>query len=718
MKSSHKSIAEGALFALNIFIVVLLLAGDRLVVPQWVQPVGRMHPLILHFPIVILMFAMVMEFFRFRPEFINERLYQNFTNYLLVLGALLSSITVIMGLFLSREPGYEGGTLQWHKWFGVTVAFMGHAVYLIRNTSKYTVNLAKAAAIITVFCLIVTGHLGGNLTHGEDFVLGPVMDKSKKAVPIDQALIYGDVIKPIFEVKCQSCHNADKMKGGLMLTDSAAIIKGGKTGKLFKGGNPAMSLLLQRIHLPETAKKHMPPTGKPQLTDDEKTLLYLWVKNNVKFKKKVIDLPAADSLRVLAATVLAPAESVEETYDFSAADDQDIKKLNNNYRVVYPLASESPALAVNIYNKSTYNIKVLEELTSIKKQVVSLDLNKIPVKDADLKTIAKFENLRTLNLNFSDVTGKGLKELASLKSLKSLSLAGVKLNPADVKQLTAIKSLTELAVWDTGLKDADLEALQKTNKTLKFLTGFKDDGKAIKLTNPQLKNTAVVFKQRYQLQLANPVKGVDIRYTTDGSVPDSVNATLYKPGVDLTQSTLIKARAFKPGWIGSDTVEFKVYKCTYTPDSVAFIKQPDGRYKADGPKTIIDKEMGGEDNGNNKWLASQHDLGMLMWFRTPVTIHSLGLNSMRKINARIFLPAQVEVWGGPDEEHLKLIGTIKTAPPQKQDTPTTINLKCKLKSVQPISCIKLLATSLKSMPAWHPAKGKPAWVFTDEVFIN
>ncbi len=718
MKSSHKGFAEGALFALNIFIVVLLVAGNSLVVPQWLQPLGRMHPLILHFPIVILMLAMVMEFFRFRAEFINEQLYQTFTNYLLVLGALLSSITVIMGMLLSREPGYEGSTLAWHKWFGVGVAFAGYGVYIIRNSSKYTVTLAKTGALITIFCLIVAGHFGGELTHGDDFVFGPVMDKDKNKVPINQALIYKDVIAPIFELKCQGCHNADKMKGGLMLTTQAAILKGGKSGKLFISGNPAMSLLLQRVHLSETEKKHMPPTGKPQLTDQEKLLLYFWIKNNPDFKKKVIDLPPTDSLRLIATTLLKPAENTDEVYDFSAADEADIKKLNNNYRVIYPLANESPALAVNIYNKSTYNVKALEELSPIKKQIVSLDLNKMPVKNADLKTIAQFENLRRLILNFSDVTRAGLKELNGLKHLKSLSLAGVKLNVTAIKQLTSIKSLTELAIWDTGLQTAELAPLQKANKQIHFLTGYKDDGQALKLTSPQLKSTNVVFKQRYALKLSNPIKGTDIRYTTDGSAPDSVHGALYRPGISFTQNTVIRARAFKPGWIGSDTVQFNVYKSIYTPDSTSFVTYPDNRYRGDGPKTIINKELGSGNFGDGKWLASQQNLEMLMWFNKPTDLHEVSINLMRNTGPQIFLPASVEVWGGVDQNHLKLLGNVASAAASKNDPFGIINLDCKLKSKQSISCIKLVVKPLKSVPSWHPAKGKPAWVFLDEVFFN
>src|SRR3569833_3441242 len=113
IKSRHKAFADNTLFALNIFIIVLLLAGDHLEIPRWLQPVGRMHPLILHFPIVLLILAMLMEFFRFRPNFSGEKLYQDFATLLLLLGALFSAITANMGLFLAREPGYDGSDVGW-----------------------------------------------------------------------------------------------------------------------------------------------------------------------------------------------------------------------------------------------------------------------------------------------------------------------------------------------------------------------------------------------------------------------------------------------------------------------------------------------------------------------------------------------------------------------------------------------------------------------------
>jgi len=718
IKNKYQGLAENLLFFLNIFIIFLLVFGNAIVIPQWLQPVGRLHPLVLHFPIVILIMAVMLEFFRFRERFQGEKLYHDFTAWLWLAGALFAGITALMGLFLSKEPGYEGGNLQWHKWLGTGVVFISSVIYWCRSKGWYNATTARFTSIFVIVFVTIAAHFGADITHGENFILAPVWHPEKEKVAIDKALVYRDIIQPVFVSKCNSCHNPDKTKGGLMLIDEKSILKGGKDGKLFVPGQPAISMLLQRIHLPEEDKKHMPPSGKPQLTPEELKLLYLWVKENADFSKKVISLPPGDSLRIIAATFLQPAEETAEVYDFAAAEDKLVKKLNNNYRVIYPIAQGSPALGVNIYNKNSYQPKVLEELSAIKQQVISLDVSKMPVKDAELKTIAQFENLHTLNLNFTDITGSTLKDLAPLKHLTSLSLAGTRLNPEAIKQVSAIKSLTKITLWNTGLSDAQVQALQNSNKNIEFIAGFKDDGKPIKLNNPQVKNTGFVFKDSLPLQLAHPIKGVDIRYTVDGTDPDSVKSLLYKPGIVIAKSIAIKAKAYKAGWLGSDVVSANFYKCTFTPDSISFIIPPNDKYKADGAKSLIDKDLGGTGFGNGKWIAAQKDVIIYMQFNKPAAIHQVTLNCMRNIGSQIFLPIAVEVWGGDDAAHLRLLGKTIPAAPKKDDPFMLTGIHCKLSPNRPVLCLKVIVKPIQNLPPWDPVKKQPGWFFTDELFLN
>ena len=329
MNKRVRFFAEQLLIVFNIFIVFLLLFENKLEIPAWLQPVGRMHPLLLHFPIVLLLLAIVLQWYGVSRRQADNFFYR-FSQNVLLSGALLSAVTVVMGLFLSREEGYEGNTLQWHKWTGAAIFFLASIIYWLANRSWYKGMLAKAAGAVVVVSLVLAGHFGANLTHGEDFILQPLsVYYEAPPVPIDKAIVFDHVIRPIFEKKCMSCHNPDKLKGELILADSASIVKGGKTGKLFVPGNPGISLLMERVHLPLEEKKHMPPKGKVQLTEDEIVLLTLWIRDETPFTQKVIDLPPGDSLRLLAATVLKPVEIPEEKYEFSPADEKNDRKVKH-----------------------------------------------------------------------------------------------------------------------------------------------------------------------------------------------------------------------------------------------------------------------------------------------------------------------------------------------------------------------------------------------------
>lgn len=682
--------------------------------------------MMLHFPIVIIMLSMVLEFFRFRPEYVNQDLYKSFTSNLLLIGALSAAITVIMGLFLGKEGGYTGSVLQWHKWTGVSIVFITSLILWIRNKGWYNSPLAKGAAVITSLCLVFAGHFGATITHGDNFVMAPVIASEQNLVSLEEAVVFDDLVMPIFEKKCVSCHNPDKIKGQLVLTDMKSILAGGKNGKLFVPGNAEISLILQRIHLPIEEKKHMPPSNKAQLTDDEITLLNLWIRDSADFKKKVIDLPARDSLRLIASALLKPAIPQEEQYNFAAADKETVRKLNNNYRVVYALSKESPALAVNIYNKNAYSSKSIEELSPVAKQVVSLELNKMPVKDADLKSVAQFQNLRTLNLNFTDVTGPGLKDLVALQNLESLSLSGTNLNFRDLlQQMRSFKSLNKLAVWDTGLTDDEMAQLQKSNKNIELITGFRDDGSnPIQLNPPSIKNSTI-FKDQLPLELNHTIKGVDIRFTIDGSEPDSINTPLFKNETVLHDNlTIVKARAYKAGWYGSPMAEFTLYKSSFKPDSMLLLNPMNPVHQANGAKTFFDREMGSFNANSPAWANNwggfrNYDMELVLEFKAPVMLSSVGLNTMVEPKTGIYPASVIEVWGGENMATSKLLTTLKPQMPEKESEHVIKVYETSFKTKQ-VSYIKIVAKPLNMPDTKNPknTKGRNMLLLVDEIFLN
>jgi len=128
--------------------------------------------------------------------------------------------------------------------------------------------------------IVITGHLGGNITHGEDHLTEPLKELSSTVLGIEkeenefslneknyrEQPIYSGIIAQILSKKCVSCHNTKRTKGGLQMHTYAAFQKGGKNGPIVNYDNPELSELFVRIHLPLEQKKHMPPKSKKQLT--------------------------------------------------------------------------------------------------------------------------------------------------------------------------------------------------------------------------------------------------------------------------------------------------------------------------------------------------------------------------------------------------------------------------------------------------------------------
>ena len=482
-----------ATFFFNCLLLFFVIFYTSLAVPAWIQVMGRMHPLLVHFPIVLLILY-ILWIVWFSKKFAPSENLDHTGDLLLLVAALSAALTALMGLLLSKESGYDADALSLHKWSGVSLAFISFTWYVMRNKLREVKWVAAVTSLIVFALLLLTGDLGADISHGDNFLLAPVTPEIKPhQVAIEDAVVFRDMVQPILQAKCISCHNSKKAKGELLMETTAQLLKGGKDGAIWDTAQPDLSLLLQRIHLPEEDKKHMPPTGKTQLTEEEKNVLYYWIKNGADFTAKVTTLGAADTLRLLANNIFKSA--VEEFYDFEAASESTVEKLNNNNRVVAPVALESPALAVDFYNSQNYEQQALKELLQAKENIVSINLAHMPVKDEDLSVIAQFSNLRTLNLSFSAITGNTIAALNKLSYLRQLSLAGTAVTAKDIQSLAAMPKLKNVFVWNTSLTENDIAALQKGNTQIRFENGFRSDTIIMKLTPPILQNEETVMLQ-------------------------------------------------------------------------------------------------------------------------------------------------------------------------------------------------------------------------------
>ncbi len=705
-----QKILGSLLIPLNVLLLFLLLFEGRVVVPQWLQVAGRMHPLFLHFPIVLLILY-------FTVVFIGKSARKNFPEeFLLLFVALTSVITALMGMLLSKEEGYDVEALQWHKWGGITLAVLSSCLYWFRNIVISKKAVAIAASIVLIPLLIFTGHQGAGITHGQNFLVAPILPEKKEInVSIEEAEVFAHMVKPILDEKCMSCHNSRKAKGELIMETKELLLKGGKHGKLWDSTGDDLGLLLRRVHLPLEQKKHMPPQGKPQLTDEELLVLYHWIKEGASFTAKVSELPQTDTLYQLASAIFTRKEADE--YDFDEADEKTVSKLNNNNRVVYPLALNSPGLAVNFYNKEFYSSEKLNELEPVREQIVSLDLASMPIKDEDLNRIAEFKNLRKLNLNFTQVTGTGFNHLAKLKFLKQVSLAGTPVKKENLTELEKLPALKTIYIWNSGIPIAELEELKKTKGHLKFETGFRDDTVRMKLTPPILENEEQVITDPLPLKLKHYIKGTEIRYTTDGTDPDSLKSPVYNKEAVLTSNSLVKAKAFKPGWESSDIMQQYFFKSGYKADSAVLLQPSDPKYSGEGAKTLINLKKSDLGAGSGKWLGFRNNrMETLLLFNEPKNISGVNLSTLENIGGYIMPPLSIEVWGGQNQHALKLMGRLNPKQPDSIEPTENVPYEIKFKPAS-LKVLKVVAVPVPRLPKWHPGKGDKGWVFVDEIFV-
>jgi uncharacterized membrane protein len=255
------------------------------------QFVGRLHPLLVHAPIVLIL---LVPLFEFVGAFERWRDLRAAAGFLLGLSAIASIFAAFDGWLLARSGGYGGLLVTGHLWGGVWLAGLSLVAVALRGVSAgYPVRTAAYRVLLVsmVGLLFWTSDQGGMLTHGDTFLteympgrlrslLGVAPAKAKPAVagaaPV-AATFYSERIVPLFDRDCISCHGPQKAKGGLRMDSYAALMKGGEDGPVIAPWLPQKSDLYRRITLPHNDDDFMPTDGKKPLSDADVEVIRQWI---------------------------------------------------------------------------------------------------------------------------------------------------------------------------------------------------------------------------------------------------------------------------------------------------------------------------------------------------------------------------------------------------------------------------------------------------------
>lgn len=433
---------------------------------------GRFHSLVVHLPIGFLLLGSIFFFLSKKGNWNFLKKALPLTFLLSTLGAILAAI---MGWFLAKSGGYNEATLLWHRNLGITTALVSGIFYLhFSGRLGQQGPITSWGLLISLLILSITGHLGGQLTHGSGYLLdyAPAFVKntlgSQKAdnqalsFPMnpDSVFLYEHLIQPIFDQKCTSCHNADQARGGLDLQSTAGLLAGGDHGDVLEAKPGQGSPLLHRVTLAANDAKFMPPKGLP-LNYAEIRLLDYWINHGHSFEQVISDetIPF-DILELIQRNygLTNKRRSFVELHQVPAADPVQIQALTADGFTIKKLSQNSNFLEVAY--RDTIDCAKLQKLAAIQAQITWLNLSSTGLSNDCLEYLGDFSNLTRLRVSQNPIDNEGLAYLKDLQHLESLNLYGTSVDEGGLSQLDQLDQLQYLYVGETKVDSSTKEQVK------------------------------------------------------------------------------------------------------------------------------------------------------------------------------------------------------------------------------------------------------------------
>lgn len=279
---------------------------------------GRLHPLVVHFPISLIGVGLLLECIAWRKK---SDQFHSAIGIILWVGTITAALAVGLGFILINQDDYTGNTITIHQWSGIATAILsGLTLYAftVKESKSYRLLL-----FLTVVGVSFAGHYGAMLTHGEDYLDLKKVEKNQKIalnpslsveklqgeIAPNQKQDLGIEARNILANHCYDCHSIKKSKGKLRLDALEYVLKGGKEGPALVLGHPEKSEMIRRIKLPASDDDAMPNKGK-RLSKKEIEILETWVKQGA---------PWPSSTLKSAPSTAAIAQEVEIEENISAA---------------------------------------------------------------------------------------------------------------------------------------------------------------------------------------------------------------------------------------------------------------------------------------------------------------------------------------------------------------------------------------------------------------
>jgi uncharacterized membrane protein len=410
---------------------------------DWLQFLGRFHPLLVHLPIGLIVLLPLLEFTGTKRQSLREA-----AGFVLQIALATCILTIIFGFLLAYGSGEIGTTVTRHMRGGIALAIELLLCVAVRRSWLAAQPLMYFTLLTAVLITLAwTAHHGGSLTHGSDYLtryMPPTLKRfvAPNAVSSHPNSFFARHIYTVLDTKCVVCHGTNKEQGGLRLDSYESLMAGGKDGIVIAPRNPDGSLLLKKVTLPPSDPHFMPAEGRTPLTPDEIARIRAWV------------LAGASSDATSVPGIFI-AEDLEEAPppvgDYSALMGE-IRQMQRSQgaKLVPVSANRSDGLILRTTDvAASFDDAQLAKFQRFAAFIVEAELGRTAVTDAGVETLSQFKNLRALHLEGTAVAGRTLAKLSSLSQLSYLNLSATKVTSDALTPLKNMPKLRHLYLFNT-----------------------------------------------------------------------------------------------------------------------------------------------------------------------------------------------------------------------------------------------------------------------------
>lgn len=683
---------------------------------------AHLHPLLVHLPIGILLAAFALEcmvWWKGRDDF------RPAIQLSVALGAVSAALSALSGWLLFREGGYDESVATPHQYWGFFTAGMFILLALLKQD-----KWRRPAFVAGVAGLIVTGHYGGTLTHGAGYVFGGADETAPTAVEAgsEQAQselspdtkVFEGLVMPVLRSKCVSCHKPEKKKGGLVLSTPEGLMAGGESGPAVVPGNPEKSELLKRIHLPGDHDDHMPPKGRPQLSQVETQLIEWWITGGADLKATVAEKQMPDNLKSAFGPRTQQEVRANPVFDkqVSPASESAIRKLRALRLSVNSFGEGKPWLVVSFAGIKETDQERLGALAGVKEQLTDLDLSHTGVQDRVLQGL-EFPHLVRLNLSHTSAASGIATMISHSPFLEVLNLTNTKADQSVESAFGSLPQLRKVYIWGTDISAETVNQWKKKYPGISFETGIAmENAEQMALKTPELKFGRSFFDDTAHIELEFPFRGVDIHYTLEEADTPSLQSPKYSGTIVVDKTTHVRAFAAREGWKNSPVVDAVLVKKKYTLSGSSIHPAPSPKYPAKGGASLVDGKISDVQSADT-WLGYEGEhLTATLDLGTVKSVEKVFVHCLENNPSWIFKPAAIQVFTSSDGKQFAAQGSQKYTRNTGMGEQKVHLLGFTLPATVNARYVKVKVESLLENPPWHPGKGEKCWIFVDEMMVE